>query len=89
MASIEIDIFNLWERTPNLDIVDKAKQQQQEQQDRNNYVHRVGDENETDPPIMSADDINGRETAPWTMVDWLQCDVCGHWWEKSDIVRYA
>ena len=50
LHSIEMDIFNLWKQLPDLDIVDKVKQEKQEQP-----------QEDKDPPIFDIEDINGVE----------------------------
>ena len=71
LTTIEIHIFNLWKQLPDLDIVDRAKQiQQQEQQDY--------------PLIVNEEDINGVEhepSNPWH--DYYQCDSCKRWWSRT------
>ena len=73
-----MNIFSLWKQLPNLDIVDKVKQEQEEQEKRD----RV-------PLMVDEEDLIGLEhepSNPWH--DYYQCDGCKRWWSRQDLLDY-
>jgi hypothetical protein len=77
LHSIEMDIFNLWKQLPDIEIVDKFKRQQEEQ------------DRDRDPPIFDIEDINGVENIPdHSWKDWEQCDGCKRRWSSQELLDY-
>jgi hypothetical protein len=78
---IEMSIFNLWKELPELDIVDKVKQNQAQEQVE-----------EEEPPLLSIEDLNGVEELPaevqGTWHNWEQCDHCKRWWSSRELLNY-
>ena len=78
LTTIEMNIFSLWKQLPDLNIVDKVKQEQEEQEKRD----RV-------PLMVDAEDLIGLEhepSNPWH--DYYQCDGCKRWWSRQDLLDY-
>ena len=75
LHSIEMSIFSLWRQLPDLDIVDKVKEQQQQ-------LEHI-------PPIVDIEDVNGIEHEPdnpWH--DYYKCDGCQRWWRNQELRDY-
>jgi hypothetical protein len=83
LHSIQMDIFNLWKQLPDLDIVERVRQVQN-QQDQ--------EPTQEDPPIVSIEDINGVGEIPeedkglWH--NWIQCDGCKRYWRDEELLDY-
>jgi hypothetical protein len=78
LTTIEMNIFSLWKQLPDLNIVDKVKQEQEEQEERD----RV-------PLMVDEEDLIGLEhepSNPWH--DYYQCDGCKRWWSRQDLLDY-
>jgi hypothetical protein len=78
---IEVSMFNIWKQLPDLDIVDKIKQQKEETQEEDRNLH-----------IVSIEDLNGVEEIPeedkkyWH--NWIQCNGCKRWWRGQELLNY-
>lgn len=76
---IEVSMFNIWKQLPDLDIVDKVKQQKEETQEEDRNLH-----------VVSIEDINGVEEIPeedkkyWH--NWIQCNGCKRWWRGQELL---
>ena len=76
---IEISIFNLWKQLPELDIVEKPKEKEEE----------VSNEI---PPMLDEVDLNGVEEIPEkdgsTWHAWLRCEICNRYWQGEQLLNY-
>jgi hypothetical protein len=78
---IEVSMFNIWKQLPDLDIVDKVKQQKEETQEEDRNLH-----------IVSIEDVNGAGEIPeedkkyWH--NWIQCNGCKRWWRGQELLDY-
>jgi hypothetical protein len=83
--TIEMHIFTIWKQLPELDIVDRVKQDKQKQQ-------QSQEDDDRNLPIFDIEDIKGVEEIPeedkklWH--NWLQCDGCKRYWKGEELLAH-
>jgi hypothetical protein len=94
---IEVSIFNIWKQLPELDIVDKVKQEEEEDGYENTQLPPINDKeqrerfnqwcNEGKPMSRQYRDRMeakyGVPIEPWDKPPWIQCGWCNRWFKNK------